>query len=78
MVFDIPESVWSGRDINYYHLKVFRCKAFAHVSKEQRQKLDDKAIPCIYLGYEDEEFDYRLWDPEKRKVIRSIDVVFHE
>lgn len=76
--FDIPERVWSGHDIKYSHLKVFGCKAFAHVSKEQRQKLDDRAIPCIFLGYGDEEFGYRLWDPEKKRVIRSRDVVFHE
>ena len=76
--FDIPERVWSGHDISYSHLKVFGCKAFAHVNKEHRQKLDDKAIPCIFVGYGDEEFGYRLWDPEKRRIIRSRDVVFHE
>jgi hypothetical protein len=57
---------------------VFGCKAFAHVSKEQRQKLDDIVIPCILVGYGDEEFGYKLWDPEKRRIIRSRDVVFHE
>ena len=76
--FDIPERVWSGHDISYSHLEVFRCKAFAHVNKEHRQKLDDKAIPCIFVGYGDEEFGYRLWDPKKRGIIRSRDVVFHE
>ena len=49
-----------------------------HVSKEQRSKLDDKAIPCIFVGYEDEKFDYKLWDLEKQKIVRSRDVVFHE
>jgi len=76
--FDIPERVWSGHDISYSQLKVFGCKAFAHVNKEHRQKLDAKAIPCIFLGYGDEEFGYRLWDPEKRIIIRSRDIVFHE
>lgn len=33
--------------------------------KEQRQKLDEKATPCVLLGYEDEEFCYYLLDPEK-------------
>lgn len=76
--FGIHERVWSGHDISYSHLKVFGCKAFAHVSKEQRQKLDDIVIPCILVGYGDEEFGYKLWDPEKRRIIRSRDVVFHE
>ena len=46
--------------------------------KEQRLKLDSKAIPCIFVGYGDEEFGYKLWDPKKKKMIKSQDVVFHE
>ncbi|CAL5398813.1 unnamed protein product [Camellia sinensis] len=65
--FQIPEEVWSGREISYSHLRVFGCKAFAHVSKEHRQKLDDKATPCIFIGYGDEEFGYRLWNPKNKK-----------
>jgi len=76
--FDILERVWSGKDVSYSHLKVFRCKAFAHVPKGQRLKLDSKATPCIFVGYRDAEFGYKLWDPEKKKMIRSRDVVFYE
>uniref|UniRef100_A0A2N9IRB9 Integrase catalytic domain-containing protein n=1 Tax=Fagus sylvatica TaxID=28930 RepID=A0A2N9IRB9_FAGSY len=76
--FDIPERVWTGEDASYAHLKVFGCKTFAHVPKEQRLKLDDKATPCIFVGYGDAEFGYKLWDPKKKKMIRSRDVVFHE
>ena len=57
---------------------MFGCKAFIHVPKEQRSKLDDKALPCIFIGYGNEEFGYKVWDPKTRKVIRSRDVVFHE
>ena len=78
MEFDIPEKVWIGKDVSYSHLKVLGCKAFAHVPKEQRLKLDSKAIPCIFVGYGDVEFGYKLWDPEKKKMIKSRDVVFHE
>jgi hypothetical protein len=48
------------------------------VPKEQRLKLDDKATPCIFVGYGDAEFGYKLWDPKKKKMIKSRDVVFHE
>uniref|UniRef100_A0A2N9HFH0 Uncharacterized protein n=1 Tax=Fagus sylvatica TaxID=28930 RepID=A0A2N9HFH0_FAGSY len=68
----------NGEDASYAHLKVFGCKTFAHVLKEQRLKLDDKATPCIFVGYGDAEFGYKLWDPKKKKMIRSQDVVFHE
>ena len=43
--FNIPQKVWTGKEMSYNHLKVFGCKAFIHVPKEQRTKLDDKAIP---------------------------------
>ncbi|CAH9144261.1 unnamed protein product [Cuscuta epithymum] len=46
--FEVPEKKWSRRDVSYSHLKVFGCKAFAHVSKELRQKLDLKSNPCIF------------------------------
>ena len=49
-----------------------------HVPKEERSKLDDKSTLCIFIGYGDEEFGYRLWDSEKQKTVRSRDVVFHE
>ena len=76
--FDILERVWTRKEVSFSYLKVFECKTFAHVPKEQRAKLDDKAVPCIFLGYGDAEFGYRLWNPEHKMLIRSRDVVFHE
>ena len=76
--FDVLEKVWIAKEISYKHLKVFRCKAFILVPKEQRSKLDDKALPCIFIGYGNEEFNYKFWNPKTRKVIRSRDVVFYE
>ncbi|KAK3005481.1 hypothetical protein RJ639_017255 [Escallonia herrerae] len=65
------------QNVSYSYLKVFGYKAFAHVPKEQRLKLDDKAIPCIFIGYGDDEFGYKLWDLERKKIIRSRDMVFY-
>jgi len=48
------------------------------LQKEQRSKLDSKATPWVFVGYGDDEFGYRLGDTEKRKMVRSKDVVFHE
>ncbi|XP_048323873.2 retrovirus-related Pol polyprotein from transposon TNT 1-94 [Ziziphus jujuba] len=76
--FEIPEKMWSGKIPSYSHLRVFGCIAYVHVSKELRQKLDARSTPCIFIGYGDEEFGYRLWDPKTKKVIRSRDVVFQE
>ena len=75
---DVPERVWTGKDVSYDNLRVFGCKAFVHIPKDERSKLDVKAKPCIFLGYGHEEFGYRLWDPLSRKIVISKDVVFLE
>ena len=33
------------------HLRIFGSKAFAHIPKEHRRKLDAKEIKCIFIGY---------------------------
>ena len=56
--FDISERVWTNKEMSYSHLKVPGCKVFANVPKEQRTKLYDKSVPCIFIGYGDEELGY--------------------
>ena len=48
------------------------------VAKDQRSKLDSKSKPCIFMGYSEDEFGYRLWDLVDKKVVRSRDIVFME
>ncbi|CAH1444283.1 unnamed protein product [Lactuca virosa] len=57
-VGDICLKVWSRKDVSYRHLRVFRCKAFVHIPKDERSKLDVKTKPCIFLGYGQDEFGY--------------------
>jgi adenylate kinase family enzyme len=60
------------------HLRVFGCRAFVHVPKDERAKLDAKTKECIYLGSPRDELGFRLWDPATKKLVRSRDVVFYE
>ena len=53
---DIPDRVWTGKDVSYEHLKVFTCREFVHVPQNERGKLDDKAKQCIFLSYGHEEY----------------------
>ena len=69
---------YSVKEVSYFHLKVFGYKAFSHVPKEWRLKLEDKALTCIFVGYGYEEFRYMLWDLVNRKIIKSRNVIFHE
>ena len=46
---DVPQRVWTGKDILNRHLKVFGCLAYVNVAKDKRGKLDLKTHPCIFL-----------------------------
>ncbi|GJX96283.1 putative RNA-directed DNA polymerase [Tanacetum coccineum] len=70
--------VWSDKDVSYRHLRVFGCKASVHIPKDERSKLDVKGKPCVFLGYGQDEFGYRLYVPVQKKLVRSRDVVFEE
>ena len=72
---DVPERVWTDKDVSYEHLRVFGCRAFVHIPNDERSKLDSKSRQCIFLGYGRDEFGYRLWDPIDKKFIRSRNVV---
>ena len=65
---DVPNRVWTGEEVSYTHLRVFGCKAFVHIHKDERSKLHDKAKQCIFLGYGHKQFGYRLWDPVNRRL----------
>ena len=75
---DTPQRVWTGKEVSYRHLKVFGCLAYVHVAKDRRGKLDPKIRPCVFLGYGDDEFGYRVWDPVDKKIFRSRDIIFME
>ncbi|KAE8693764.1 putative galacturonosyltransferase-like 4 [Hibiscus syriacus] len=74
----IPEEVWSKKEINLSHLRVFGCISYVHIDSAERSKLDAKSNKCSFVGYGGDEFGYRFWDYENRKIIRSRDVIFNE
>ena len=73
-----PFEALTGEKPNVDHLKTFGCAAYAHVPKDERLKLDSKSRKCIFLGYGTETKGYRLYDPERSRVIYSRDVIFNE
>jgi len=60
------------------HLRVFGCKYFSHIPKDERRKLDAKSSKCIFIGYCDDHKVYKLFDTSSHKLIASRDVVLHE
>ena len=73
-----PFDVFHGYKPEVNHLRVFGYKAFAHVPKDERRKLDAKSIECIFVGYCTDKKTYKLFHPSSHKLIASRDVVFHE
>ena len=74
----IPEEVWSGKEVNLSHLRVFGCISYVHIDSAERSKLDAKSNKCVFVGYGGDEFGCRFWDYENQKIIRSRDVIFNE
>lgn len=84
----MPSSVLGG-ETPYYrlfrkhcsmkHLRVFGCRAFAHIYDDDRKKFDSKARRCIMLGYDEHNTKlYRLYDMDRKKVINTVHATFHE
>ena len=73
-----PHELLTGEKPRVDGLRVFGCQSFAHVPKDERKKLDSKSRKCILLGYGATTKGYRLYDPLKKKVFYSRDVIFNE
>jgi hypothetical protein len=74
----VAEEVWTGNEVDYFGLRVFRCPAYVHIPSEERSKLDPKFRQCVFLGYEKEVMGYKLWDLKTKKAVINRDVVFDE
>lgn len=68
--FKTPFEVFSGYKPRVNHLRVFGSKAFAHIPKYDRKKLDPKAMKCIFVGYSTDFKAYKLFNPLTIKFLR--------
>ncbi|RDX84843.1 hypothetical protein CR513_34041, partial [Mucuna pruriens] len=64
--------------INLSPVVALNTKAFVHVPKDERSKLDMKTMKCIFIGYGHDEYGYRMYDHVEKKLVRSCDVQFME
>ncbi|KAK4385413.1 Retrovirus-related Pol polyprotein from transposon TNT 1-94 [Sesamum angolense] len=73
----IPECMWTGKDVDISSLRIFGCSAFV---LQNGDKLDPRAKKCIFIGYPEGVKGYRLWlrNQPRYKVIVSRDVTFNE
>ena len=67
---ELLEEAWTGNEITLLHLRVFGCVSYVHVDSNDRDKLESKSRKCFFIGYGSDDFGYRFWDEENRKIIR--------
>ena len=70
-----PYEAWHKEKPDLSHLQIIGTKAYVHVPKDLRKKLDFNAKTGIFVGY-DGRNQYRIWDPAKQDVIVFRDVEF--
>lgn len=75
--FKTLDEKWYGKATRYGHLRTFGCRAYAHIKQD---KLEARAMKCVFIGYPKGIKGYKLWCTEagSQRVIISRDVVFKE
>ena len=58
--------------------RVFGCIAFVHVHSQHRDKLDPRAIICVFLVYSSTQKGYKCYNPSAIKFYISADVTLTE
>ena len=71
-----PHEVLTGQVPNVAYFRTFGCRAWVYNNKGK--KLDAKALPMVFVGYEPGSKAYRLWDPSSHRIVISSDVTFDE
>lgn len=73
-----PYERWTGRKPMISHLRIFGCRAYIHIPKEQRRKLDYKARNMIFVGYIEGIKGYKVYDPGTGHVTHTRNAIFDE
>lgn len=74
-----PFEVWYFRKPCISHLRVFGCKPYQHIHKEVRHsKFEPVSSEGVLVGYDQDNFNYQIFDLSTQKVVMSHDATFEE
>ncbi|GJV14320.1 retrotransposon protein, putative, ty1-copia subclass [Tanacetum coccineum] len=62
-----PYEIWHGKAPNLSYLKVWGCEAY--VKRDSADKLQQRSVKCIFVGYPKETMSYYFYFPAENKVI---------
>lgn len=57
-------------------MRVFGCLVYAKENKVSKDKFEERGIPCVFLGYQQRQKCYRMYDLKDKRIIVSRDVKF--
>ncbi|SGY38347.1 BQ5605_C003g02005 [Microbotryum silenes-dioicae] len=75
---EIPDTRWHGFAPDISTLRAFGCRAWHHLPSAKRTDLDPKAVPLLFVGFDQHAKAFRLFEPSTRRIQLSRNVVFHE
>nr|GEZ48291.1 zinc finger, CCHC-type [Tanacetum cinerariifolium] len=62
-----PYEIWHGKAPNLYYLKIWGYEAY--VKRDSADKLHQRSVKCIFVGYHKETMGYYFYFPHENKVI---------
>lgn len=69
---------WHGEKPTVHYLRIFGCIAHAKITRPHAGKLDDRSVKTVFVGYEPGSKAYRVYDPVRKRLHITRDVVFDE
>jgi len=73
-----PEEVFTSKNPDVSHFRIFGSPVYFHVPKEKRSKLDASEKKVTFVGYSETSKAYRIYVLGQREVEISHDVTFDE
>ncbi|GJS92023.1 retrotransposon protein, putative, ty1-copia subclass [Tanacetum coccineum] len=62
-----PYELWYGKVLNLSYLKVWGCEAL--VKRDTPDKLEQRSVKCIFIGYPKETMGYYFYFPPENKIV---------
>jgi hypothetical protein len=76
--FKTLEEMFTGKNPEVSHLKIFGCPMFIHIPKDKRNKLEPSRKKGIFMGYCEVSKAFRIYIPSHCHIEISRDVTFDE